>query len=336
VKYFGALSGKHMGSTPSVRAQVDQWISFTNTTLVPTASKVLTGIFGWGEITQNDWNEAAKQQKADIKVLNTALEGKKWLCGDEMTLADIYVAAALQTSFQTVLDGGFRKAMKNVGTWVESVYALPAYRSVHGNLKLSAKPLKPVCVQEQKKEEKKAAAPAPKKEEKQEEKKEEKVLDNVASLPPTNFDLFNFKTFFVNHEDKKGVAVDEFYKILDWEGWAFWRLEYDIYEGEGAKEHITCNLMGGFLNRAEHTSKYTFGRHAVLGEEPNLQIRGCWLMRGTVLPDGLVKEHPQFEYYKTRKLDPRNNKEDDALIRAWFGGQNGDVIEGLKVVSIRW
>jgi hypothetical protein len=34
-------------------------------------------------------------------------------------------------------------------------------------------------------------------------------------------------------------------------------------------------------------------------------------MRGQVIPDGLAKEHAQFEYYKTRKLDPRNNKDDD-------------------------
>jgi hypothetical protein len=55
------------------------------------------------------------------------------------------------------------------------------------------------------------------------------------------------------------------YKMLDWEGWSFWRFEYDIYEGEGAKEHITNNLMNGFISRAEHTNKYTFGRHCVLG-----------------------------------------------------------------------
>jgi hypothetical protein len=31
------------------------------------------------------------------------------------------------------------------------------------------------------------------------------------------------------------------------------------------------------------------------------------MMRGQVIPDGLAKEHAQFEYYKTRKLDPKNN-----------------------------
>ena len=165
----------------------------------------------------------------------------------------------------------------------------------------------------------------------------EKKKDNVESLPPTDFNVYDFKTFYVNHADKKGAAVDEWYKMLDWEGWSFWRLEYDIYEGEGEKLHICNNLMTGFLSRAEHTSKYTFGRHAVLGEEPNLQIRGVWLMRGQELPDGLAKEHPQFEYYKTRKLDPKNNQEDDKLIRDYFGGVEGDKVEeGLTIQTIKW
>lgn len=90
--------------------------------------------------------------------------------------------------------------------------------------------MKPICIPD-KKEEKKVAAPvvvaAPKPE-----KKEEKVKDNVESLPPTLFDLYSFKTFFVNHPDKKGEAVTEMYKMLDWEVWSFWRFEYDIYEAK--------------------------------------------------------------------------------------------------------
>ena len=135
------------------------------------------------------------------------------------------------------------------------------------------KALKPITVPdakvEKKKEEKKKAD---KKEEKPKEEKPEKKGDNVANLPPTTFDLFNFKTLFVNHKDKRGKGVDTMYEMLDWEGWSFWYLHYDIYEGEGDKVHISNNLMNGFMNRASHTSKYTFGRMAVVGEEPQLQI----------------------------------------------------------------
>ena len=43
----------------------------------------------------SEWNEASKDLKAGIKVINTTLENQKWLCGNEMTFADIYVASVL-------------------------------------------------------------------------------------------------------------------------------------------------------------------------------------------------------------------------------------------------
>ena len=94
--------------------------------------------------------------------------------------------------------------------------------------------------------------------------------------------------------------------------------------------------MTGFMSRAQHTSKYTFGRMAVLGEEPDLQIMGVWLMRGTELPDGLTKEHSQFEYYFSKKLDPRNNKADDKMVREYFGGAVGTKMSKLKCQKIVW
>lgn len=94
--------------------------------------------------------------------------------------------------------------------------------------------------------------------------------------------------------------------------------------------------MNGFLSRAEHAGKYTFGRHGVFGEEPNLEIMGVWMMRGTEIPDGLAKEHPQFEYYKTRKLDPRNNADDDKLVRDFMGGKEEETINGLKCQTLKW
>lgn len=224
--------------------------------------------------------------------------------------------------------------MKAVEPWANGVFGLKEFCAIHGKTVLCAKPLKPVVKEEPKPEKKKeapkAAAPKPA------EKKEEKKLDNVQSLPPTSFDLFNFKTFYVNHADKKGEAVDQWYKELDWEGWAFWRFRYDILEGEGAKEYMINNLLGGFLSRAEHTSKYTFGKMVVCGDEPTLQIQGVWLCRGAKeLPDGLTKEHSQFEYYESRKLDPRNNKDDDKLLRDYMGCVVGDTVEGLTVRTMR-
>lgn len=221
--------------------------------------------------------------------------------------------------------------MKNVTTWAESIYAQESFVKITGKVQLAAKALKPV-LKEEKKEVKKAApvAAAPK-------KKEEKPKDNIDLLPPTDFNIYDFKTFFVNHEDKAGAAVDEWYKMLDWEGWSFWFLQYDKLEGECAKVHVTNNLLGGFLSRAEHTNKYTFARMGVFGEEPDLDIQGVWLMRGKdEIPDGLRRDHSQFEYYKTRKLDPKNNAEDDKMIRDYFSGKEDSVVNGRQCQTLKW
>ena len=42
--------------------------------------------------------------------------------------------------------------------------------------------------------------------------------------------------------------------------------------------------------------------HGVYGDEPNLEIRGCWLWRGTEIPMEM-KDHPSFEFHKFFKMD---------------------------------
>lgn len=202
--YFAQLAGGNfLGTNALERTLVDQWISYSNSTLASLVSTVNKGIFGTSKVAQKDWNDAAKNLKASVKTLNSALEGKKFLVGNDISIADIVVLHTIMPALQTILDAGFRKAMKNVDAWAQGCFALPAVVKVLGNVKMCAKPLKPI-VEVEKKEVKKAQAPAPA----APKKKEEKKKDNVESLPPTNFDLFNFKTFFVNHGDKKGEAVD--------------------------------------------------------------------------------------------------------------------------------
>lgn len=87
-----------------------------------------------------------------MRVLHTALEGKKWLLGDQLSIADIILANSLLYAFQTVLDAGFRKSCKNLDAWATACYALPEMVKVHGNVHMAAKPLKPLVAAEPKKE----------------------------------------------------------------------------------------------------------------------------------------------------------------------------------------
>jgi elongation factor 1-gamma len=113
---------------------------------------------------------------------------------------------------------------------------------------------------------------------------EKKAPNPLDLLPPSSFDLFNFKTFFVNHKDKSGAAVDEMLKIYDPAGYSVWFLHYDKYKGEGEVLYKTENLSKGFLQRFDQFRKHAFARHLVLGDEPSLEIEGVWLFRGTTIP----------------------------------------------------
>ena len=72
-----------------------------------------------------------------------------------MTLADVFIATTLHATFQTVLDGGFRKAMKDVTAWAEKIYALSQVQKYIGIAQMCNKAMKPITIPDPKKEEKK-------------------------------------------------------------------------------------------------------------------------------------------------------------------------------------
>ncbi len=240
---------------------------------------------------------------------------------------------------QTILDGGFRKAMGNFAAWFERVTALPEFIKVVGHIKVAQKSIKPqIKVEEKKVAPVAAAKPAakPKKDDgEDDEPTEKKAKSALDLLPPTTFDLFNFKTLMVNIKDKKGEGIDELKKQYDPAGFSIWFLHYEMYKGEGEVLYKTENMCKGFLQRFDDFRKYCLARHLVLGTEEKQEIMGVWLWRGTGIPQEAI-DHPQFEYYKKRQMDIFNNKEDEDLIRAFWGAEYTDTILGYPVLSINW
>ena len=79
----------------------------------------------------------------------------------------------------------------------------------------------------------------------------------------------------------------------------------------------------------EKLRKVTLASMGIYGEEPNLEIKGVFLFRGTEIPLWM-EEHPQLEYYKPKKLDPKK-EEDVKLAVEYFCKREGDSAEGQKV-----
>jgi len=54
-------------------------------------------------------------------MLDGHMKNNEWFCNDRMTLADIIMFEELAPAFQTLLDGGFRKAMGSLSAWFEKM-----------------------------------------------------------------------------------------------------------------------------------------------------------------------------------------------------------------------
>lgn len=70
-----------------------------------------------------------------MKVLNDTLASRKFLTGDNITLADLSVATNLLLAYEWVMDTSFRSPYPNTNKWFESVVnqpevkkALPAFK----------------------------------------------------------------------------------------------------------------------------------------------------------------------------------------------------------------
>jgi len=141
------------------------------------------------------------------------------------------------------------------------------------------------------KEEKKAAAAVKKEEKKDDMPAVLKETNPLDALPPTPFDLYAFKTFFVNCPDRKGEGMKFFFENYDPAGYSIYFIHYDKYEGEGTITYQTLNMLNGFLQRIDHFRKHCFAMHAMIGDEPSLEIEGVWLFRGKGIPQEM-KDHP--------------------------------------------
>ena len=94
----------------------------------------MAGVFGWFPVEKAAYDQCSKDIKAHVKTLNTALEGRKFLVGDSISIADVIVAMSLSMPFQTILDAGFRKAMGNCSNWADSVYKHPSVMKIMGQI----------------------------------------------------------------------------------------------------------------------------------------------------------------------------------------------------------
>jgi glutathione S-transferase len=131
LRYLAARYGKPQfwSDDPASRSVAERWMDWSQTALQP---DFLIGVF-WGFYrTPADKRDMARvkaaiaRSAADFARLDKQLEGRKFLLGDTLSLADIPAGTNLYRYYGLEIE---RPSLPNVERWYETLQSRPAYRA---------------------------------------------------------------------------------------------------------------------------------------------------------------------------------------------------------------
>ncbi|NP_001171816.1 elongation factor 1-gamma [Saccoglossus kowalevskii] len=324
--------------------QVLQWIGFADNEILPASATWVFPTLGIMQYNKQNTERAKEEIKKALNILNNHLKTRTYLVGERVTLADISVASTLLMLYKQVLEPAFRKPYSNVNRWFTTLINQTEFKSVLGDVSLCEKMAqfdtkkfqelhggagkKDKKKEEKKKPEKKAPKEkAPKEDEEDDVPKKPKKKDPFGDLPKSDFNLDEFKRTISNC-DTYTVALPYFWEHFDKEGYSIWYSEY-LYPEELSKIYMSCNLVGGMMQRLEKLKKNCYGSVLIFGEDDNSSISGIWFWRGQELVFPLSDDWQiDYESYSWKKLDP-DAEETKTLVKEYFAWE-GD-FEGKKV-----
>jgi len=320
------------GAAPEEAAQVQQWVNFADNEILPASCTWVFPCLGLMQYNKQNTEHAKEDIKKALGVLNKHLETRTYLVGERISQADITVAVNLLQLYQNVLDPEFRKPFVNTNRWFNTIINQPQVKSVVGDVKLCVKMAqfdakKFAELQGQKGGQKKEGKQGKKQEQakKQEKTKQEKAEEAPKEEPkpkdpfavlPGDFDMDAFKRTYSNEEK---IAIPYFWEKFEPEkaNYSIWYCEYK-YPEELEMTFMSCNLIGGMMQRLDKMRKYAFGSMILFGEDNKSTISGVWFWKGQGLAfelhDSLTVD---YEVYDWKKLDP-DSEETKKMVSEYF------------------
>ncbi len=130
LRYLAARysDGRFWSNDPATRSHVDRWMDWSQSTLQP---EFVNGVFLAYYRTpeaQRDWpaiRASVARCAEHYKLLERWLADKKFLLGDDLTLADIPAGTTLYRYFELDIE---RPSIPNVEAWYARLRERPAYR----------------------------------------------------------------------------------------------------------------------------------------------------------------------------------------------------------------
>lgn len=162
-----------------------------------------------------------------LTTLNTHLASRTFLVTERITIADLSLAAVIQSAVGIIYDAELRTSLPNVVRHMETVVNQPKLKEIYGETEYTEKAKQFVPPPKEKKEPKPAPAAAPKAEKKPKAKaaeedddddeplvaEEPKAKNPLDFLPKSTFNLEDWKRTYSN-KDTRGPdgAIEWFYQ----------------------------------------------------------------------------------------------------------------------------
>ena len=111
-------------------------MSYANSEIHPTARQWFRPLLGIDPYSQSAVQKSIENTKLVLKVLEDSLSDKTYLVGEQVSLADLFVAGILARQFDLILDEQFRRGIPQITRWFEEVANQPMFKAVNGEPKL--------------------------------------------------------------------------------------------------------------------------------------------------------------------------------------------------------
>ncbi|KAI6090652.1 elongation factor 1-gamma [Hypoxylon rubiginosum] len=121
-----------LGSTLEEEATIIKWASYANSELLPPLMAWINPVMGKGPSSPEILAAAEKNSQGVVGVVEKALEGKKYLVGDQLTLADLFVVAAFTRGYQVVLTKKWAAAHPAIHEWYMRLKSDPIWKKIDG------------------------------------------------------------------------------------------------------------------------------------------------------------------------------------------------------------
>eukprot|EP00934_Nitzschia_sp_Nitz4_P006270 Nitzschia sp. Nitz4//scaffold5_size260463//55891//56654//NITZ4_000955-RA/size260463-augustus-gene-0.3-mRNA-1//1//CDS//3329555259//6260//frame0 len=133
-----------VGDTFEEKVAIDQWMDWTSSQVELPACVLFYPVAGFMKPNTQATEQAIKDMKTALQLLQDSLNGKRYLVADRLTLADIVLAATLVYPFKLVCDKAlFLEPYGNVVDWFSRCMALPEFQAVLGTVEICSEPQTP-------------------------------------------------------------------------------------------------------------------------------------------------------------------------------------------------